>query len=72
MCIPHLHKHYEQSEAGVDFVSTYENIGATNILMNAEIHRNFLVPTLNTQIERDPVLAIYLYTVMEDGRNAKV
>ncbi len=37
-CIPFLHKHYEQSGAALDFVSTYEKIRATKILINAEIH----------------------------------
>ncbi len=43
----YLHKHYEQSGADVDFVGTYEKIGATEILMNAKIHVNFLQQTVN-------------------------
>ncbi len=45
-----LHKCYEQSGAGVDFVCTYEKIRATKILMNAKIPVNFLLRTVYTQI----------------------
>lgn len=31
------------------FVNTYENIGAINILMNAEIHIHFLLGAVYTQ-----------------------
>lgn len=37
MCNIVLHEHYEQSEAGADFYSTYEKIDATNMLMNVEM-----------------------------------
>ncbi len=50
MCIPYLHKNYEQSGAGVDFISTNEKIGATKILMNAKIHVNFRLRTVITQV----------------------
>ncbi len=45
-----LHLRYKQSGAGVDSFSSYEKIGATKILMNAEIPVNFHLQTLYTQI----------------------
>ncbi len=36
----------KQSEAVVDFVSTYEKIGANTILIKAEIHVNFCLQTV--------------------------
>ncbi len=45
-----LHKCYEQSGVGVDFVSSYKNIGATKIFMNAEIHVNFHLRKVYSQI----------------------
>lgn len=48
--VSYLHKHYEQSETGVDFVRIYEKIGASSILMNDEIPVNFLLRRVYTQI----------------------
>lgn len=48
MYILYLHKNYKQSAAGVDFVRYYRKIGATIILMNAEICLCFLLQTVNT------------------------
>ena len=51
-CNMNSDKHYlcAWSAACVDFVSSYEKIGVTKILMNAEMHVNFRLRTVYTQI----------------------